>query len=81
MSARTFGILLVLACAGCGGHDDYADEPDLPAVRAAFHCEQPSRPEEERACAALDRFERAGPVTDFPSAAPHVYLGRHDCSD
>lgn len=73
-------IAAMLLLPGCG-RTNYADDPDLAAARSAFHCNSPGTDIEKRACSALDRFERAGPVTSYPSQGTNVYLGRLDCSN
>jgi hypothetical protein len=70
----------VLLLSGCG-RANYADDPDLAAVRSEFRCTSPSTPAEKRACTALDRFEKAGPVKGYPAGGTTVYLGRDDCSN
>jgi hypothetical protein len=64
----------------CSGRADYSDAPDLDAARAAFHCDRPGDPREERACTGLERFEAATDEVELPSAGRRVYLGRLDCS-
>jgi hypothetical protein len=60
---------------------NYADDPDLEAVRSAFRCEEASSEVQKRACSAVSRFEAAGPVKSYPAQEASLYLGRRDCSD
>lgn len=81
-----FGRVFALVFVACGpggatGNVNFADDPDLGAVRAAFHCSQPQTEGRSRACAAVARFEQAGPVVSVPAAGRFVFLGRRDCSD
>ncbi|MBX7191240.1 MAG: hypothetical protein K1X94_04255 [Sandaracinaceae bacterium] len=68
-------------CSGCEGQDHGSAGPpevDLTSLRAGFRC---GRAEADAdACAAIDAFEHAGTVTDWPAiGAEHRFIGRDHC--
>ncbi|MFW5740564.1 MAG: hypothetical protein ACOC1F_09380 [Myxococcota bacterium] len=58
-------LAVLMLLPGCG-RTNYADDPDLGAVRSAFGC--------------VKRFEAAGAVRSYPAHGTTGYLGRLDCS-
>ncbi len=81
---RWLGCLLLLSLGGCergcSTRVDYADTPDLASAKEAFACSSPASPSAEEACATIEAFALAGPLTSYADSERSLFLGRSRCA-